>query len=139
MILVYVPIAHCVFMPDGWIAARLHVLDLAGGTVVEINSGVSALALALVLRTQLGFGSEQMRPRSPHTVAGSRQDCSLADAQSRIGALLTHVWVPALDVHDRVQCGRGWGRWSGLLGRAVVTVAWFSLAGVGVAAATRAQ
>jgi Amt family ammonium transporter len=70
--LVYVPIAHWVFAPDGWIAAHLHVLDLAGGTVVEINSGASGLALALVLGPRLGFRSDPMRPHSlPLVVLGA--------------------------------------------------------------------
>jgi Amt family ammonium transporter len=70
--LVYVPIAHWVFNPDGWIAAHLRVLDLAGGTVVEINSGVSGLALALVLRPRLGFRADPMRPHNmPLVVLGA--------------------------------------------------------------------
>jgi Amt family ammonium transporter len=69
---VYIPIAHWVFTPDGWIAANLRILDLAGGTVVEINSGFSALALALVLRPRLGFGKDQMRPHNmPLVVLGA--------------------------------------------------------------------
>ena len=46
-IVVYAPIAHWVFSPEGWLAKR-GVLDFAGGNVVEIDSGASALALALV-------------------------------------------------------------------------------------------
>jgi len=70
--LVYVPIAHWVFAPDGWIYTQLRVLDLAGGTVVEINSGLSALALALVLRPRLGYGTEPMRPHNmPFVVLGA--------------------------------------------------------------------
>jgi ammonium transporter, Amt family len=61
---VYVPIAHWVFTPNGWIAEHLRVLDLAGGTVVEINSGLSGLALALVLRPRLGFRTDPMRPHN---------------------------------------------------------------------------
>jgi Amt family ammonium transporter len=69
---VYVPIAHWVFTPDGWIARHLHILDLAGGTVVEINSGASGLALALVLGPRLGLRSEPMRPHSvPLVVLGA--------------------------------------------------------------------
>ncbi|MFC1435572.1 ammonium transporter [Streptacidiphilus sp. N1-3] len=63
-LLVYVPIAHWVFSPDGWIAAQLHALDFAGGTVVEVNSGASGLALALVLGPRLGFRREAMRPHN---------------------------------------------------------------------------
>jgi Amt family ammonium transporter len=69
---VYAPIAHWVFTPDGWIAHHLHILDLAGGTVVEINSGSAGLALALVLGPRLGFRSDPMRPHSmPLVVLGA--------------------------------------------------------------------
>jgi ammonium transporter, Amt family len=69
---VYAPIAHWVFTAHGWIAAHLHILDLAGGTVVEINSGSAGLALALVLGPRLGFRSDPMRPHSmPLVVLGA--------------------------------------------------------------------
>jgi ammonium transporter, Amt family len=69
---VYAPIAHWVFTPDGWIAHHLHILDMAGGTVVEINSGSAGLALALVLGPRLGFRSDPMRPHSmPLVVLGA--------------------------------------------------------------------
>ncbi len=69
---VYFPVAHWVFDPSGWISAHLHVLDLAGGTVVEINSGASGLALALVLGRRLGFKRDPMRPHSiPLVVMGA--------------------------------------------------------------------
>ena len=45
--LVYIPIAHCVW-GGGWLM-QMGALDFAGGTVVHINSGVTALALALVI------------------------------------------------------------------------------------------
>ncbi|MEU7870467.1 ammonium transporter [Dactylosporangium sp. NPDC049140] len=68
---VYVPIAHWVF-GGGWIATHLHILDLAGGTVVEVNSGASGLALALVLGPRLGFRADPMRPHSlPLVVLGA--------------------------------------------------------------------
>ncbi|WP_305093567.1 ammonium transporter [Prescottella sp. R16] len=60
---VYVPVAHWVWGPDGWIA-KLGALDFAGGLVVEIVSGASALALALVLGPRIGFRSEPMRPHN---------------------------------------------------------------------------
>ena len=70
--LVYAPIAHWVFAPDGWITQHLHILDLAGGTVVETNSGAAGLALALVLGPRLGFRSDPMRPHSlPLVVLGA--------------------------------------------------------------------
>jgi Amt family ammonium transporter len=61
---VYVPIAHWVFASDGWINHRLGALDFAGGTVVEINSGAAALALAIVLGHRDGFKKDSMRPHN---------------------------------------------------------------------------
>jgi Amt family ammonium transporter len=70
--LVYAPVAHWVFTADGWIAHHLHILDLAGGTVVEINSGASGLALALVLGPRIGFRADPIRPHSlPLVVLGA--------------------------------------------------------------------
>lgn len=67
-LLVYVPLAHWTFALDGghggWIGDRLGALDFAGGTAVEINSGASALALALVLGRRVGFRQDPMRPHN---------------------------------------------------------------------------
>ncbi|MCX4752392.1 ammonium transporter [Kitasatospora purpeofusca] len=63
-LLVYVPVAHWVFAPGGWILSRLGALDFAGGTVVEVNCGASGLALALLLGPRIGFRKEAMRPHS---------------------------------------------------------------------------
>ena len=49
--------------PNGWLA-KLGVLDYAGGLVVEIVSGASALALALVLGPRIGFKQDAMRPHN---------------------------------------------------------------------------
>src|SRR5579875_59589 len=62
--LVYFPVAHWVFSPNGFIAAKLHVMDFAGGTVVEIDSGAGALACALVIGPRLGFRRDPMRPHN---------------------------------------------------------------------------
>ncbi len=66
--LVYLPIAHWAFAFDGgdggWIADRLHALDFAGGTAVEINSGFSALALVLVVGKRVGWQRDPMRPHN---------------------------------------------------------------------------
>ncbi|PPK98535.1 Amt family ammonium transporter [Kineococcus xinjiangensis] len=70
MTLVYAPVAHWSFAFDGLVAeeggwlAGLGVVDFAGGTVVEINSGAAGLALALVLGRRLGFGRDPMRPHN---------------------------------------------------------------------------
>ncbi|MTA20122.1 MAG: ammonia channel protein, partial [Actinobacteria bacterium] len=66
--LVYIPIAHWAFASQsgkgGWIVDKLGALDFAGGTVVEINSGAAALALALVLGKRDGFKRDPMRPHN---------------------------------------------------------------------------
>jgi Amt family ammonium transporter len=71
LLLVYAPITHWVFSPVGWLA-HLGVLDFAGGTVVEINSGFSTLALVLVLGRRRGWPQERMSPHSiPLSVVGA--------------------------------------------------------------------
>jgi ammonium transporter, Amt family len=71
VIVVYAPIAHWVFSPEGWLFKR-GVLDFAGGNVVEIDSGAAGLALALVLRPRRGWPREAMAPHSlPITVVGA--------------------------------------------------------------------
>jgi Amt family ammonium transporter len=70
--IVYCPIAHWVWGSGGWLA-NLGALDFAGGTVVHINAGVSALALALVLGPRKGFKERQtMEPNNiPFVVLGA--------------------------------------------------------------------
>ncbi|MFJ8827098.1 ammonium transporter [Streptomyces sp. NPDC102467] len=71
-LLVYVPVAHWVWGPGGWIANQLGALDFAGGLVVEIASGASGLALCLVLGPRIGFKKEAMRPHNlPMVVMGA--------------------------------------------------------------------
>ena len=68
---VYDPLAHWVWAVGGWIR-NLGALDFAGGTVVHINSGVAALACALVLGRRRGYGREHMAPHNlPMTVLGA--------------------------------------------------------------------
>ena len=66
--LVYIPVAHWAFATQGgsggWIIDKLKALDFAGGTVVEINSGAAALALAIVLGKRDGFRRDPMRPHN---------------------------------------------------------------------------
>jgi Amt family ammonium transporter len=61
--LVYDPIAHWVWGTGGWIH-NMGGLDFAGGFVVEINSGVSALAAALVIGRRRGWPHEPMMPHN---------------------------------------------------------------------------
>ena len=61
--IVYAPVAHWVWAPDGWLNAA-GVLDYAGGTVVHINAGIAGLASCLVLGKRLGYGRESMQPHN---------------------------------------------------------------------------
>jgi len=70
MFAVYFPIAHMVWGIDGWMngvwnpAARVRAIDFAGGTVVHMTSGWSALVLCILLGHRLGFKKEIMAPHS---------------------------------------------------------------------------
>src|SRR5262249_6323433 len=70
MFVVYFPQAHMVWGIDGFMNgvfnkdAGIHAIDFAGGTVVHMTSGWSALILCLILGKRLGFGKEPMPPHS---------------------------------------------------------------------------
>jgi len=70
MFVVYFPQAHMVWGIDGLMNgvwnkdAGIHAIDFAGGTVVHMTSGWSALVLCLILGKRLGFGKENMAPHS---------------------------------------------------------------------------
>ncbi len=70
--LVYCPVAHWVWGRGGWLE-KLGALDFAGGTVVHVNAGISALALALLLGPRKGFKErETMEPNNiPLVVLGA--------------------------------------------------------------------
>jgi ammonium transporter, Amt family len=63
MTFIYDPLAHWVWGVDGWLH-RLGALDFAGGTVVHISSGTSALAAVLVIGPRRGFLRESMPPHN---------------------------------------------------------------------------
>jgi Amt family ammonium transporter len=69
---VYCPVAHWVWGSGGWLA-RLGALDFAGGTVVHINAGVSALALAILLGPRKGYqnGVSMGSHNVPYVVIGA--------------------------------------------------------------------
>jgi Amt family ammonium transporter len=68
---IYGPLCHWVW-GGGWIGTRWGALDFAGGTVVHISSGASALVAAMVLGRRRGHGHEPMPPHNlPFTVLGA--------------------------------------------------------------------
>jgi Amt family ammonium transporter len=68
---VYDPLAHWVWGTGGWLK-NLGALDFAGGMVVHISSGVSALVLALLLGKRVGLNHNPVRPHNlPFTVLGA--------------------------------------------------------------------
>lgn len=69
--LVYDPVAHWVWGVGGMLRG-LGALDFAGGTVVHITAGFSALAFSLVIRPRRGFGNGTMEPHNiPYSVLGA--------------------------------------------------------------------
>jgi ammonium transporter, Amt family len=70
MFVVYFPQAHMIWGIDGMMngvsnaAAKIHAIDFAGGTVVHMTSGWSALILCIILGKRIGFGRENFTPHS---------------------------------------------------------------------------
>ncbi len=62
-LLVYAPVAHAVWHPNGFLA-RVGVLDFAGGTVVHINAGIAGLVAALVMGKRRGYGHDHIVPHN---------------------------------------------------------------------------
>ncbi|MBL7496174.1 ammonium transporter [Frankia sp. CNm7] len=61
-VLVYAPVAHWVWSPNGWLFRR-GALDFAGGTVVHVNAGVAAVVLAVVFGPRGDWRDPALRPR----------------------------------------------------------------------------
>lgn len=67
---VYDPLAHWVWNKNGWLGA-MGALDFAGGIVVHVSSGISALVLAILLGKRIGYNHKPIRPHNlPFTVLG---------------------------------------------------------------------
>ncbi|HEY5345501.1 MAG TPA: ammonium transporter [Verrucomicrobiae bacterium] len=71
MFLVYFPLAHMVWSSTGYMsgaanasAAAIKAIDFAGGTVVHMSSGWSAIVLCLILGKRIGFGKDNFAPHS---------------------------------------------------------------------------
>jgi len=68
---VYFPVCHWVWGQGGWLG-EMGVLDFAGGTVIHINSGATALVACLMLGKRKGYGRDAMHPHSlPLTILGA--------------------------------------------------------------------
>lgn len=59
-LLIYYPLAHIVWSPTGFLA-KMGVLDFAGGTVIHINAGITAMILAITLREPYKYNNEQVK------------------------------------------------------------------------------
>ncbi|HVV76193.1 MAG TPA: ammonium transporter [Mycobacteriales bacterium] len=71
VVLVYGPIAHWVFSPEGWLFKR-GAEDFAGGTVVHANAGAAGIAMAILLGKRKGWPKERMRPHNvPYVLLGA--------------------------------------------------------------------
>ncbi|UXM96406.1 ammonium transporter [Bartonella sp. HY329] len=63
LLLVYTPICHWVWQPNGFLAQD-GVLDFAGGTVIHVNSGVAGLVAAIIIGKRSGYGTTNMAPHN---------------------------------------------------------------------------
>ena len=80
MFVVYFPLAHMVWGVDGMMngvwnpSARIKAIDFAGGTVVHMSSGWTALMLCLILGKRIGFGSENDAAAQHGALHGRHRD-----------------------------------------------------------------
>ncbi len=105
-LLVYAPIAHWVWEPGGWLA-QMGVLDFAGGAVVHINAGTSALVAAYAVGFRQGYGREPLLPFNLGlTMAGAgllwvgwfgfnAGSAIAADGRAGLAMLVTHIAASA--------------------------------------------
>ncbi len=65
-LLIYCPLCHWVWASDGWLfnAGAAGVIDLAGGLVIHVSAGTSALVIALLLGARKGFPNKPMLPNN---------------------------------------------------------------------------
>ncbi len=105
-LVVYAPIAHWVWEPGGWLAQK-GVLDFAGGAVVHINAGTSALVAAYFVGPRKGYGREPLLPFNLGlTMAGAgllwvgwfgfnAGSAVAADGRAGLAMLVTHIAASA--------------------------------------------
>ena len=105
-VVVYAPVAHWVWEPNGWLA-RLGALDFAGGSVVHINAGIAGLVCAYALGPRQGYGTEPFSPFSLGlTMAGAGMlwvgwfgfnagSAVAADGRAGLAMTVTHIAASA--------------------------------------------
>jgi Amt family ammonium transporter len=62
-LVIYCPLCHWIWAPDGWLF-KMGVIDLAGGTVIHVSAGTSALVAALFLGVRRGYPKTAMHPNN---------------------------------------------------------------------------
>lgn len=134
---IYIPTAHWVWGPDGWLAAD-GVLDYAGGTVIHINAGVAGLVAAIMIGKRVGYGREAMAPHNlvltligtamlwigwfgfnagSALAADARAGMALATTQvAAISAALTWIFIEVCLKHKPSALGLASGAIAGLVG-----------------------
>jgi Amt family ammonium transporter len=70
---IYAPIAHWVWSPNGWLGIKgLGAIDFAGGTVVHVSAGLSALAAAIVVGPRMNREKAESKPSNvPYVILGA--------------------------------------------------------------------
>ncbi len=136
-LLVYCPVAHWVWQPDGW-ASKAGALDFAGGAVVHVNAGFAALAACLALKPRRGYNEMLMRPHNlpfcllgvgllwfgwygfnAGSALGSGSLATLAFVNTTLGAsaaMLTWMIIDQITRKEMTALGAGTGAVAGLVG-----------------------
>lgn len=136
-LLVYCPVAHWVWQPDGW-AFKMGALDFAGGAVVHVNAGFAALAACLALKPRRGYNEMSMRPHNlpfcllgvgllwfgwygfnAGSALGSGSLATLAFVNTTLGAaaaMLTWMMIDQVTRKEITALGAGTGAVAGLVG-----------------------
>jgi Amt family ammonium transporter len=109
MFAVYFPLAHMVWSTSGLMCgplnpnASIKALDFAGGTVVHMSSGWSALVLCMILGKRIGFGKEAMPPHSMVL-------CMVGTGMLWVGWYGFNAQRPGLLLRHRRRAGRHYAR-----------------------------
>lgn len=117
---VYCPLAHWVWSDTGWLnaanaASKVPAFDFAGGTVVHISSGVSALICALLLGRRLGFGQEPMPPHNlTYTCIGAALLWVGWFGFNAGSALAANAWAVNAFVATHLAAAAGVLSWAGI-------------------------